>query len=45
MDMKYACGDGKCIKKLSLKTSKNIPLQTPRHRWKDNIKMYLIEIG
>jgi hypothetical protein len=35
----------KCIKNIGRKTWKKIPLGRSRHRWEDNIKMDVGEIG
>jgi hypothetical protein len=38
-------GDEKCIYIFSWKARRQKPLVRPRHRWEDNIKMCLKEIG
>jgi hypothetical protein len=42
----YACtGIKTAYTALEQKTKQNMPLGRPRHRWEDNIKMALKEIG
>jgi hypothetical protein len=38
-------GDGKCIQNLTGKPEGNRPLGRRRHRWENNIKMDLREVG
>jgi hypothetical protein len=37
--------DEKCIQNFTRKPEEKSALETPRYRWKDNIKMYLQGIG
>jgi len=37
--------DGKCIENIYRKPEGRRPLRRPRHRWEDNIRMDLREIG
>jgi hypothetical protein len=38
-------GDEKCMKNFVEKPEGKRPLQRPRHRWEDNIKLGLMEVG
>jgi len=38
-------GEERCVQGLVGKSEGKKPLGRPRHRWKDNIKMYIQEVG